>query len=297
VPLDGSALAERALAAAQSIAREGATIALIQVVNPDEPPSAADAKLPDGGAANKVASINTYLDQVQRNLGASSVNVRTTIRRGLPAEEILAVTRELDADLIVMATRGRGAAARWWLGSVAEWVVRHAERPVLLVSAQAAAATASRAHMVKDVMTRDLSAVREDEPLVSALRKLLRRRLAGAPVLDATGAVVGVVNERDLLRWQARATATPARWPGLDPAEHAQLLERTPVRTVMSRPVATVDEAATLDAALRQLLDGDLGWLPVTRDGRLAGIISSADILKAMVDQWTSPVDPVPPTA
>ena len=55
------------------------------------------------------------------------------LREGKPAPEIVAAAREWGADLIVLASRSRSALARVVLGSTAEWVVRHAPCPVLVV--------------------------------------------------------------------------------------------------------------------------------------------------------------------
>ena len=55
------------------------------------------------------------------------------VRAGDPAQEIIRAANDLDADLIVMATHGRTGIQHFLLGSVAERVVREAERPVLTV--------------------------------------------------------------------------------------------------------------------------------------------------------------------
>jgi CBS domain-containing protein len=80
---------------------------------------------------------------------------------------------------------------------VADAVVRHADRPVLLVSARALVARALDAWTVGDVMTCDLATLRDDEPLSVAPCKLLRRRVSGAPVVDAEGNLVGILSETE----------------------------------------------------------------------------------------------------
>jgi len=61
------------------------------------------------------------------------VELHTAFRHGAPALEIAAYADEIRADLLVMGTHGRGLASRWFLGSVAERVVRTARVPVLSV--------------------------------------------------------------------------------------------------------------------------------------------------------------------
>ena len=61
----------------------------------------------------------------------ADVDVTTEIRRGRPSEEIDAYADEIDADLLVLGNRGLGGTAGGQIGSVAERVVRYANRPVI----------------------------------------------------------------------------------------------------------------------------------------------------------------------
>ena len=61
------------------------------------------------------------------------LDVRTIKREGIPADEIVSVAEEEDADLIVIGSFGRSALEKLLLGSVAEKVIRHAPCPVLVV--------------------------------------------------------------------------------------------------------------------------------------------------------------------
>jgi nucleotide-binding universal stress UspA family protein len=71
--------------------------------------------------------------------------VKSAVRYGHAAEEILDHARVSGADLIAMSTHGRSGLRRWVLGSVAETVTRHAPIPVLLLRAEAAALPAAGA--------------------------------------------------------------------------------------------------------------------------------------------------------
>jgi nucleotide-binding universal stress UspA family protein len=68
-----------------------------------------------------------------QNLAASTGNVRSILRDGDPAQEILAAVGELDPSMVVMGTHGRQGLEHWLLGSVAEQVVRGSKVPVLTV--------------------------------------------------------------------------------------------------------------------------------------------------------------------
>lgn len=73
------------------------------------------------------------LDEALQRHKTAGVNVQGLIKRGDPRDAIVEAAEELGADLIVMGTHGRRGVARALLGSVAEWVVRHASCPVLTV--------------------------------------------------------------------------------------------------------------------------------------------------------------------
>lgn len=63
-------------------------------------------------------------------------SVEPILAQGVPVDEILRVAKEMDCDLIVMGTQGRTGLGRLLMGSVAEAVIRGAERPVLTVKCQ-----------------------------------------------------------------------------------------------------------------------------------------------------------------
>jgi nucleotide-binding universal stress UspA family protein len=71
-----------------------------------------------------------YIENAGR---AANVEVESVILRGIPAEEIIWFAEKNDIDLIVMGTHGRTGIKSFLLGSVAEKVVRHATKPVLVV--------------------------------------------------------------------------------------------------------------------------------------------------------------------
>ena len=88
---------------------------------------------PPGHRPKTFESRKTYLaEQVQR-LRNRDLIAQSEVRTGSPASELLAAIRE--GDVVVLTTRERGGLARWFLGSVAEELVRHAAGPVLLVRA------------------------------------------------------------------------------------------------------------------------------------------------------------------
>lgn len=76
-------------------------------------------------------SAQQALDEMVKEHEGQGVTIRTVLRVGTPWEQILEVAREIDADMIVMATHGRKGVPRALLGSVAEKVIRMSSVPVL----------------------------------------------------------------------------------------------------------------------------------------------------------------------
>lgn len=137
VPLDGSPLSETALLPAARLARGlGAAVVLVRVpgvnvtVGSPYPPAAGGAGAPGAGEQSREAG--AYLSSVAERLRGDGVEVAgVEVREGSPAATILELARE-QADVIAMATHGRGGVKRWLLGSVSDKVVRGADMPVLL---------------------------------------------------------------------------------------------------------------------------------------------------------------------
>ncbi|HEY9839419.1 MAG TPA: universal stress protein [Candidatus Obscuribacterales bacterium] len=79
--------------------------------------------------------------QTEARLRAEGLEVQTLVIKGDPGQSVLNAADEQHCDLIVMGSRQRGAVRRFLLGSVSNYVVHHAECPVLIVPAPADEAT------------------------------------------------------------------------------------------------------------------------------------------------------------
>ncbi len=137
VPLDGSALAERALPIAMDIARRaGGAVHLVRAHVPLAivGATAEGVFTQDMLAADEAlrARAATYLDERAHALAKEwGVAVATHVEDGTPGASITDVADEVNAHLIVMTTHGAGGFAPGWLGSVCDAVIRHTHRPVL----------------------------------------------------------------------------------------------------------------------------------------------------------------------
>jgi nucleotide-binding universal stress UspA family protein len=130
VPLDGSQLAESILVRIRPLLRrEGSEIVLVRAV---ELPPAGEA---DAGriAALLAEDAQHYVKAMEKRLGDIGLRARSVIRVGGAAGVILDAAAEVKATMIAMTTHGRSGLARWFLGSVAEKVLRASDVPVLLL--------------------------------------------------------------------------------------------------------------------------------------------------------------------
>ena len=146
LPLDGSVFSEHALPAALEVARRsGAVLHLVHVYRPDEPWRDLEELTPyrfEGEPAYDEAYESAERDTARRYLAwaarqAEERGARTETALLDDGDDVAARIRryadDVGVDLVVMATHGRGALRRAWLGSVADTLVRGVRRPVLLV--------------------------------------------------------------------------------------------------------------------------------------------------------------------
>ncbi len=136
VPLDGSKFAEQALPLAEAIAkRAGAHLEIVQVHTLFEMTNVSNCWSPYYDPAQDAAfkeGEQAYLDAIASRLQAS-VSVSSALPTGAVVDGILERVRLAATDLVVMTTHGRGPLNRFWLGSVADQILRHTTVPILLL--------------------------------------------------------------------------------------------------------------------------------------------------------------------
>jgi nucleotide-binding universal stress UspA family protein len=134
VPLDGSAFGEQALPLALGIARRaGAKVQLAHVhLLPAPMYTEARPNFENTRDVRARGLAQDYLDGVVKRLGAR-VPVASVVLEGGIAEALQEHTIATGVDLVVMTTHGRGPLSRFWLGSVADEMVRRSPVPLLLV--------------------------------------------------------------------------------------------------------------------------------------------------------------------
>ena len=140
---------------------------------------------------------------------------------------------------------------------------------------------------VQDVMTRGVLTVRRETPLKDVARTLIDAGIAGAPVVDQDGLVCGVISEADFLIKEQGPTAFRRRsldtWLGERPKVREQR-EKLAARTAgeaMSSPAITIAPERPLREAAAIMTGRGVNRLPVVVDGRLVGIVTRSDLVRA----------------
>jgi nucleotide-binding universal stress UspA family protein len=135
VALDGSIKSEQALPYARTFAKSfNSELILLSV--PAVPESTDYRAAPEVvESLRQVAEVNMgkFLDAVARSLREEGISVQTIVTGTRPASTIVQVSEEVDADMIMITSRGRGGMDLLMMGSEAHRVVEHTDRLVLLI--------------------------------------------------------------------------------------------------------------------------------------------------------------------
>jgi CBS domain-containing protein len=149
------------------------------------------------------------------------------------------------------------------------------------------------AFTASDLMTRDVAVVHPETPLLEAVRLMAGRRISGMPVLDDTGAIVGMLSEGDLVRWHEGYTQRQARWLNML-AEGTELAaafvveiqdQHRKVRSVMAPGAITVTEEVPARVVAHLMHEKNIKRVPVVRNGKLVGIIARSDLIRALAQK------------
>jgi CBS domain-containing protein len=119
---------------------------------------------------------------------------------------------------------------------------------------------------VKEIMTTTVISVPEEETIEGAARLLARNRISGLPVVDRSGALVGLVTEYDLISKSGHTVAD-----------------------IMSRSVISVSPETDTEEVSHLLTNRRIRRVPVLQGDRLVGIVSRSDLIKQIAMRWVCP--------
>lgn len=132
--------------------------------------------------------------------------------------------------------------------------------------------------LVGERMTRNPVTINEEASIDEGLHLMRERKVRRLPVLDASGRMVGIVSDKDLLH------AAPSPATSLSVYELHYLLSKLTIKRVMSSPVITVSQGTPVEEAARIMADNKIGGLPVMENDQLVGIITETDIFKVLLE-------------
>jgi len=141
----------------------------------------------------------------------------------------------------------------------------------------------------KDIMTRRVISIGPDATIFEAARLMLQNRISGLPVVDPAGVLIGMITEGDFLRRVETGTERHRpRWlefvlsPGRAAAEYTHSHGRK-VNEVMSDNPLSVSDDTPVEEIVSLMERHRIKRVPVTRDARLVGIVSRANLVRAML--------------
>ena len=126
--------------------------------------------------------------------------------------------------------------------------------------------------LVRDYMARHLVTLRPDDKVLDAIHTLVEHQVAGAPVTDKDGKLVGMLTEKDCMQVAVNATYH-SDYGGL-------------VADFMSTEVEVMDVKDSIIEAAKRFLNTRYRRFPVMDNNRLVGQISRQDIMRALNDLW-----------
>ncbi len=145
---------------------------------------------------------------------------------------------------------------------------------------------------VRDIMTTDLITVTPDMDIAKAAKTLLDNRINGAPVVDDSGRLVGILCQSDLIV-QQKKLPIPTLFTFLDGIiqltstkqieKQVRKIAALKVSEAMTPKPVTVRPDTGLETVAALMVDSNFHTLPVVEDSRLVGIIGKEDVLRTLL--------------
>lgn len=130
---------------------------------------------------------------------------------------------------------------------------------------------------VRERMSHPVISVAPETPVHDALAMFKKEHIRRAPVVK-NGKLFGIVTENDLLN------ASPSRATTLSVWEMNYLMSKVLVKHVMSKKVKSIDVETPIEEAARLMVDSKIGGMPVTKEGKIVGMITETDLFKVFLE-------------
>lgn len=156
--------------------------------------------------------------------------------------------------------------------------------------------------LVKEIMTKNVITIREEETIKNAFKKILENNITGAPVLNKQGKVIGIISEKDVLRIAKKFSKkkvfniTPFSfiqkfkefieediYEILIDTKVIDEISKISVKEAMTKEVIFVSENETVENVAKLMQTKKINRVPIIENEKLVGIATRSDILKALV--------------
>ena len=125
---------------------------------------------------------------------------------------------------------------------------------------------------VKDFMTQDMVVFKEGQDILEVMDQLIKFRISGGPIVNSRNELVGIISEGDCIK-----QLSESRY-------YNQPMENRNVENYMVKKVETVSPDMNLFDVANKFLTLKIRRFPVCENGRLVGLISQKNVLKAALD-------------
>ncbi len=130
---------------------------------------------------------------------------------------------------------------------------------------------------VGERMSHPVISVAPETPVHDALAMFKKEHIRRAPVVK-DGKLLGIVTENDLLNASPSPATTLSVW------EMNYLMSKVTVKQVMSKKVKSIEVDTPIEEAARIMTDASIGGMPVTREGKIVGMITETDLFKVFLE-------------
>ena len=151
--------------------------------------------------------------------------------------------------------------------------------------------------LVDDIMTREVQVLHPDQTISDAVTELAKQGISGAPVVDSSGALVGIITENDILNalkntgkrlemvYPSLSMVSVSFIEKMDEKETMDAFKEianTKVSKVMTKSVTTVQSGSNLALVVNFIILKGVNRIPVMDGAKVIGIVSRADIIQGL---------------
>ncbi|PIR17722.1 MAG: hypothetical protein COV48_08325 [Elusimicrobia bacterium CG11_big_fil_rev_8_21_14_0_20_64_6] len=143
--------------------------------------------------------------------------------------------------------------------------------------------------LAKDIMCKKVVSVERWLTLPELVKIFAEKCITGAPVVDETGMILGVVSQTDIVRTgREAATGVPSYHRDFDDTArsaglHIEEMDRTRVEEIMTPGAISLDEMTPVEKVAKLMIESHIHRVLITRGERLAGIVTTMDMMRALL--------------